>query len=64
LVSIGLVLSEEKIFKKFTTYDDDGRQVMAIAHMTDRRQVMAIAHMIKKMPLPLLGIHMLTVIIT
>ena len=34
LVSIGLVLSEEKILKKFTTYDDDGRQVMAIAHMT------------------------------
>jgi hypothetical protein len=39
LVSIGLVLSEEKIFEKVydvrrTTDDDDGRQVMAIAHMT------------------------------
>jgi hypothetical protein len=31
LVSIGLVVSEEKIFEK--VYDDDGRQVMAIAHM-------------------------------
>jgi hypothetical protein len=31
LVSIGLILSEEKIFEKFTTYDDDGHQVMAIA---------------------------------
>jgi hypothetical protein len=30
LVSIGLVLSEEKIFEK--VYDDNGRQVMAIAH--------------------------------
>jgi hypothetical protein len=39
LVSIGLVLSEEKIFEKVydvrrTTDDDDGRQVMAIAHLT------------------------------
>ena len=24
----------EDFLKKFTTYDDDGRQVMAIAHMT------------------------------
>jgi hypothetical protein len=32
LVSIGLVLSEEKIFEK--VYDDDGHQVMAIAHLT------------------------------
>jgi hypothetical protein len=32
LVPIGLVVSEEKIFEKFTR-DDDGRQVMAIAHM-------------------------------
>jgi hypothetical protein len=37
LVSIGLVLSEEKIFEK--VYDvrrtnDDGRQVMGIAHLT------------------------------
>jgi len=36
LVSIGLVLSEEKIFEKVTTDDDDGRQVMAIAHLTRR----------------------------
>ena len=45
MVSIGLVLSEEKIFEKVydvrrttddgrTTDDDDGRQVMAIAHLT------------------------------
>jgi hypothetical protein len=34
LVSIGLVLSEEKIFEKVMTDDDDGCQVMAIAHMT------------------------------
>jgi hypothetical protein len=37
LVSIGLVLSEEKIFEKVYDVrrtDDDGRQVMAIAHMT------------------------------
>jgi hypothetical protein len=31
LVSIGLVVSEEKIFEK--VYDDDGCQVMAIAHL-------------------------------
>ena len=38
MVSIGLVLSEEKIFEKVydvrRTDDDDGRQVMAIAHLT------------------------------
>jgi hypothetical protein len=39
MVKIGLALSEEKIFEKVydvrrTTDDDDGRQVMAIAHMT------------------------------
>jgi hypothetical protein len=38
LVSIGLVLSEEKIFEKVyderRTDDDNGRQVMAIAHLT------------------------------
>jgi hypothetical protein len=39
LVSIGLVISEEKIFEKVydvrrMTDDIDGRQVMAIAHLT------------------------------
>jgi hypothetical protein len=39
LVEFGSVLSKEKIFEKVydvrrTTDDDDGRQVMAIAHLT------------------------------
>jgi hypothetical protein len=38
MVCIGLVLSEEKIFEKVydvrRTNDDDGRQVMAIPHIT------------------------------
>jgi hypothetical protein len=33
---MGLVLSEEKIFEKVTAYDDDGRQMMAIAPLTLR----------------------------
>jgi hypothetical protein len=34
IAHFGVISQRRRFLKKFTTYDDDGRQVMAIAHMT------------------------------